>query len=201
MNFLSIDCSTDTGSLFAKTQNKSFSKVLQSDKFKNDLLMKGILDFFMENNLKFDDLSIIFVNQGPGNFSSLRSSIAVAKGISLSKNLKLIGYDTFIWSCAKYFNKKDFIFSLIEFRGKYFIKKFEKKLISNKKIEEITQNEIIKKYEKRLKIIPKNMEKHFSNKILELHSVNVTELDHNDLEFLELKGLLEKDLIKPLYLS
>ena len=33
MNFLSIDCSTAIGSLFVKTQNKSFSKVLQSDKF------------------------------------------------------------------------------------------------------------------------------------------------------------------------
>ena len=40
----------------------------------------------MENNLKFDDISDIFVNQGPGNFSSLRGSLAVAKGISLSKN-------------------------------------------------------------------------------------------------------------------
>jgi len=32
MNFLSIDCSTDIGSLFLKIENKTFSKVLQSDK-------------------------------------------------------------------------------------------------------------------------------------------------------------------------
>jgi len=49
MNFLSIDCSTNIGSLFIKTKNKTFSKVLQSDKFNNDLLMKRILDFFVEN--------------------------------------------------------------------------------------------------------------------------------------------------------
>ena len=55
MNFLSIDCSTDTGSLFVKAKNKTFSKILQSDKSNNDLLMKQILDFFKENNLKFDD--------------------------------------------------------------------------------------------------------------------------------------------------
>ena len=89
MNFLSIDCSTDIGSLFVKTKNKTFSKVLQSDKSSNDLLMKQILDFFMKNNLKFDDISQIFVNQGPGNFSGLRASLAVAKGISLAKNLNL----------------------------------------------------------------------------------------------------------------
>ena len=57
MNFLSIDCSTDVGSLFIKIKNKTFSKVLQSDKSNNDLLMKQILDFFMENNLSFDDIS------------------------------------------------------------------------------------------------------------------------------------------------
>jgi len=69
MNFLSIDCSTDISSLFVKTKNKTFSKILQSNKSNNDLLMKQILDFFKENDLKFDDISKIFVNQGPGNFS------------------------------------------------------------------------------------------------------------------------------------
>ena len=59
MNFLSIDCSTDIGSLFVKTKNKTFSQVLQSDKSNNDLLMKQILDFFEENNLKFGDISQI----------------------------------------------------------------------------------------------------------------------------------------------
>jgi len=127
MNFLSIDCSMDIGSLFVKTKNKTFSQVLQSDKSNNDLLMKQILDFFKENNIKFGDISNIFVNQGPGNFSGLRGSLAIAKGVSLAKNLNLFGYNTFIWSCAKFFNKKDSIFSLIKFREKYFIKKFNKK--------------------------------------------------------------------------
>ncbi len=126
MNFLSIDCSTDIGSLFIKTKNKTFSQVLQSDKSNNDLLMKQILDFFKENNIKFGDISSIFVNQGPGNFSGLRGSLATAKGVSLSKNLNLFGYNTFIWSCAKFFNKRDSIFSLIKFREKYFIKKFDR---------------------------------------------------------------------------
>ena len=62
MNFLSIDCSTDIGSLFVKTKNKTFSKVLQSDKLSNDLLMKHILDLFKENDLEFDDMSQIFEN-------------------------------------------------------------------------------------------------------------------------------------------
>jgi len=201
MNFLSIDCSTDIGSLFVKTKNKTFSQVLQSDKFQNDVLMKQILDFFKENNIKFVDISSIFVNLGPGNFSGLRGSLAIAKGVSLAKNLNLFGYNTFIWSCAKFFNKKDSIFSLIKFREKYYIKKFDKNLNSVSKVEEITENEIIKKYNNRFKVIPKNVSKYFDEKILKLNNLSIVDLNHNDLEFLQLKGLLNKDLIKPLYLS
>ena len=201
MNFLSIDCSTDLGSLFIKTKNKTFSKILQSDKLNNDLLMKQILDFFKENNLKFDDISKIFVNQGPGNFSGLRGSLAIAKGVSLAKNLNLFGYNTFIWSCAKFFNKKDSIFSLIKFREKYFIKKFDKNLNSALKVEEVTVDEIIKKYDNKFKVIPKNGIKYFDEKILKLNNLSVVNLDHNQLEFLQLNDLLDKGLIKPLYLS
>jgi len=201
MNFLSIDCSMDIGSLFVKTKNKTFSKILQSDKSNNDLLMKQILDFFEENNLKLDDISQIFVNQGPGNFSGLRGSLAVAKGLSLSKNLNLFGYNTFIWTCVKFFKKKNFIYSLIKFREKYFIKKFDGNLKSVSKLEEIDEDEIIKKYDNKFKVIPKNMVKCFGEKILKLNNLSIVDLDHNELEFLKLKGLLDEDLIKPLYLS
>ena len=201
MNFFSIDCSTDIGSLFIKTKNKTFSKTLQSDKSNNDLLMKQILDFFAEKNVKFEDITCIFVNQGPGNFSGLRGSLAVAKGICLSKNISLWGYNTFLWSCVKFFSKKNGIYSLIKFNNKYFIKKFEKNLRSNLKFEEITEDEIIKKYRDQLIVIPKNFRRHFGKKILNLDNVNIADLDHNDLEFLRLKGLLDEELIKPLYLS
>ena len=201
MNFLSIDCSTDIGSLFIKTKNKTFSQVLQSDKSNNDLLMKQILDFFKENNIKFGDISSIFVNQGPGNFSGLRGSLATAKGVSLSKNLNLFGYNTFIWSCTKFFNKRDSIFSLIKFREKYFIKKFDKNLNSTSNVEEITEDIIIKKYDNKFKVIPKNVTKYVGEKILKLNNLCIVDLDHQELEFLQLKGLLDKELIKPLYLS
>ena len=201
MNFLSIDCSTDVGSLFAKAKNKTFNRILQSDKSNSDLLMKQILDFFGENNLKFSDISGVFVNQGPGNFSGLRGSLAIAKGVSLAKNLNLFGYNTFIWSCAKFFNKKNSIFSFIKFREKYFVKKFDSDLKSTSKIEEVTVDEIIKKYNNEFCVIPRNLVKYIDKKILKLNNLNIADLDHNELEFLQLKGLLDKELIKPLYFS
>ena len=57
--------------------------------------MKRILDFFVENNLKFDDIAQIFVNQGPGNFSGIRTSIAVAKGLSITRKLDLYGFNSY----------------------------------------------------------------------------------------------------------
>ena len=201
MSFLSIDCSTDVSSLFVKIKNKTFSKILQSNKYNNDLLMKQILDFFTENNIKFVDISNIFVNQGPGNFSGLRGSLATAKGISLSKKINLFGYNTFIWSCAEFFNKKNTICSLIKFREKYYIKKFNKNLNSISKEQEITKDEIIKKYDNEFKVIPRNRIKYIDEKILKLNNLNIVNLDHNQLEFLQLNGLLDKNLIKPLYLS
>ena len=201
MNFLSIDCSTDLGSLFVKVENKTFIKILQSDKHNNDLLMKQILEFFTENDLSFNDISDILVNQGPGNFSALRSSLAIAKGISLARNLKLFGYNTFLWSCIKFFNKQNIIFSLTKYREKYFIKKFDKNLVSNTKVEEITKEEITKKYNNNFKVITTRVAKYFDDEILKLNNLNIVTLDHKELEFLRLRGLLEKSLIRPIYLS
>ena len=110
-------------------------------------------------------------------------------------------YNTFIWSCAKFFNKKDSIFSFIKFREKYFVKKFDSDLKSTSKIEEVTVDEIIKKYNNEFCVIPRNLVKYIDKKILKLNNLNIADLDHNELEFLQLKGLLDKELIKPLYFS
>jgi len=201
MNFLSIDFSTDLGSLFLKTKNKTFIEILQSDKLNNDLLMKKVLDFFEEKNLNFDDISGIFVNQGPGNFSGLRGSLAIAKGISLSKNIDLFGYDTFILLCSKFFNKKKNILSFIKFREKYFMKKFNEKLNCISSTQEIKKEMILKNYKNAFKVLSANSIKDFDKETLRLNNVEIAVLDHNQLEFLKLNHLLNEDLIKPLYLS
>ena len=201
MNFFSIDCSADIGSLFVKIESKTFSKILQSDKFNNDLLMKQILDFFSENNIEFKDLSMILVNQGPGNFSGLRGSLATAKGISLSKNIKLFGYNKFIWSCTKFINQKGAVYSIIKFREKYFIKTFNENLQSVSEPQEISANEIIEKYDDGFKVIVKSDIKYFDKRILELNNINIVNLDLDKLELLQTNGLLNEDFVKPIYLS
>ena len=60
---------------------------------------------------------------------------------------------------------------------------------------------IIKNYDNKFNVIPRNIMKYFDEKILKLNNLSIVDLDHNELEFLQLKGLLDKELIKPLYLS
>jgi tRNA threonylcarbamoyl adenosine modification protein YeaZ len=201
MNFLSIDCSTSVGSLFIKNQNKAFSKILQNDKSNNDSLMKKILIFCEESGLKIQNIPNIFVNQGPGNFSGLRGSLAVAKGISLSQNANLFGYNTFIWIATKFFGKENFIYSLIKVREKYFIKKFNNKLVGISNFKEVSKNEILKKFNSKFIVIPENISPSFDEKILKLNNLKIVGLDHNNLEFLQIKGLLDKNLIKPIYMG
>ena len=78
---------------------------------------------------------------------------------------------------------------------------FNKNLTNKSKVEEITEDKIVKEYSDKLKVIPKSVTKYFGKKILELNNLSIENLDHNELEFLQLNDLLNKDLIKPLYLS
>ena len=51
-----------------------------------------ILNFLKEHESNLDKISEIFVNQGPGKISSIRNSIAIAKGIAFAKNIDLYGF-------------------------------------------------------------------------------------------------------------
>ena len=77
----------------------------------------------------------------------------------------------------------------------------DKKLNAILQPKEIAEKEIIENYNNEFKVIPKNISNQFNKKILKLKDLNIVELNHKELEFLHLQGLLNEDLIKPLYLS
>ena len=58
----------------------------------NDQLVISVLNMIKKHKVKIDMNFSVLVNIGPGNFSSLRSSLAVAKGIKISKKINLFGY-------------------------------------------------------------------------------------------------------------
>ena len=58
----------------------------------NDQLVLSVLNMIKKHKVKIDMNFSVLVNIGPGSFSSLRSSLAVAKGIKISKKINLFGY-------------------------------------------------------------------------------------------------------------
>ena len=58
----------------------------------NDQLVPSILNMIKKYKVNLGKNFSIMVNSGPGSFSSTRISLAVAKGIKISKKINLFGY-------------------------------------------------------------------------------------------------------------
>ena len=57
-----------------------------------DKFVELIIKFLNKKKLKVSDIERIFVNLGPGKFTSLRISLSVAKAMSLVNSAVLIGF-------------------------------------------------------------------------------------------------------------
>ena len=90
-NFLIISCIGKNDKLGLRI-NKDFFMHFFKYKNNNEYLVSEILTFLNSHNLKLDENFSIIVNQGPGSFSGTRVSLAVAKGLEISKKIKLFGY-------------------------------------------------------------------------------------------------------------
>ena len=94
MNFLVIDGTQDKINFFSNFNNNSYHKTLKASKNNNEKLSMALFDFFNENSIKLSELNNIFVNQGPGKFSGIRTSIAVAKALSITNKLYIYGFNS-----------------------------------------------------------------------------------------------------------
>ena len=93
MNFLVIDGSQDKINFFSNFNNNSYHKTIKASKNNNEKFSIELFKFFDENSIKLGQLNNIFVNQGPGKFSGIRTSIAVAKALSITNKLNLYGFN------------------------------------------------------------------------------------------------------------
>ena len=91
-NFLIISCTGKNNFLGLKIDNKFFTKKIQTNIRSYSLLVDNILIFLKKNKVRLDKNFSIIVNTGPGSFSALRISIAVAKGIKIAVGLKIYGF-------------------------------------------------------------------------------------------------------------
>jgi len=94
MNFLVIDGTQDKVIFFSYFNNNSYSKSFEASKNNNDKFSMLLSQFFAENNIILSKLNNVFINQGPGKFSGIRNSIAVAKALAITSKLNLYGFNS-----------------------------------------------------------------------------------------------------------
>tara|TARA_B110000967_G_C18825279_1_gene530982 strand:- start:299 stop:682 length:384 start_codon:yes stop_codon:yes gene_type:complete len=91
-NFLIINFTGNNNILGLRVDKKFIVEKIQNNSNINEILVNKIMDFLKKNETKIDKSFSIIVNQGPGSFSSIRVSLAVAKGIKISTGASLFGY-------------------------------------------------------------------------------------------------------------
>ena len=91
-NFLILNCIGKENKIGLKINNNFYIHDLDQKKNNNEQLVSNILNMIKKHKVNLDNNFSILVNNGPGSFSSLRISLAVAKGIKISKKINLFGF-------------------------------------------------------------------------------------------------------------
>ncbi len=91
-NFLIINCTGKNDKIGLKVDNNFFIHDFQSKIQYNELLVSTILNLTSKHKVKIDNNFSVLVNNGPGSFSAIRIALSIAKGIKISKNVKLFSF-------------------------------------------------------------------------------------------------------------
>ena len=92
MTNLIIDAANEKIVFVIITDKQSYTSSHINSRENFDNFMKLLLNFLNKKKIKITDISRIFVNLGPGKFTSLRISLSVAKAMSLANRTALIGF-------------------------------------------------------------------------------------------------------------
>ena len=91
-DFLILSCIGKNDKIGLRVNNKFYIHDLQKKINNNDQLVLSILNLVKKYKVNIHSKFSILVNSGPGSFSSIRTSLAVAKGIKISKKINLFGF-------------------------------------------------------------------------------------------------------------
>ena len=91
-NFLIINCIGKDDKLGLRINKDFFIHNLNNEKINNEKLVFEIQNFLKTHNVKLNQDFSVIVNQGPGSYSGIRISLAVAKGLEISTKIQLFGY-------------------------------------------------------------------------------------------------------------
>ena len=92
MTKLIIDATNENIFFMIITNNNIYSVTHQNAKTNYEKLVILIDNFLENNNLKIDDINLIYVNRGPGSFAGIRNSFSIVKAIYLVKKIDYYCY-------------------------------------------------------------------------------------------------------------
>jgi tRNA A37 threonylcarbamoyladenosine modification protein TsaB len=199
-NCLIIDCTGKNDSIALKINNKFFIKKLQTNLIKNERLALDIANFVKEHKIILNNDFSIIINTGPGSFSGVRISLAVAKGIQIVKKTNTYSYNNFLLNASAYLAEKKQIFSLHKTNKFYYYCRGTFKtgyhFTSPEKIDlKILQSP------GSLFIIPDEIKNDEIIKNINPVRIRIAQFDLKNIDLLIKNKLIENKLIKPLYLS
>ena len=91
-NFLIINCIGKDDKLGLRINKDFFIHTIDKKKEINKHLVSEIFDFLNRQKVKPNESFSVIVNQGPGSFSGVRIALAIAKGLEISKKVKIFGF-------------------------------------------------------------------------------------------------------------
>ena len=94
MKILIVDAARDKIFFKIITDKESYTSDYFNSRENFDKFNVLLSSFLMNNNIKIKDIDVAFINQGPGNYSSIRISIATVKALKLVNSFDLYGFKT-----------------------------------------------------------------------------------------------------------
>ena len=92
MNNLIIDTAGEKIFFIIIANDKEYSITHDNSRENFDILVKLVFNFLEENNLHVSKIDNVFINQGPGKYTSIRSALSLAKALKVSNKLNIYGY-------------------------------------------------------------------------------------------------------------
>ena len=89
---LIIDAANEKIVFMLITDRQSYTSKHINSRENFDKFMELLLNFLNKKKFKISEIDRIFVNLGPGKFTSIRISLSVAKAVSLANKAILVGF-------------------------------------------------------------------------------------------------------------
>ena len=94
MMSLVIDAASDKIFFSIIKENQSYTNSHSNSRENFDKIVILLNDFLNNQKVEMKDIKKIYVNKGPGKFSSVRTSLSIAKAIALANEIILVGFSS-----------------------------------------------------------------------------------------------------------